>query len=146
MQRHASSLDPYSLRRLRGILQRLLEGRSRGVPVADLVALAGARLPGDLTIDLGAARELGVPLLVLAPRAAPWLARLTPRERQVATLIAAGLVNKEIAARLGLTVGTVKDYVHRLLRKTHLPNRAAVAAALTREFRGGGRTRRRARG
>jgi len=53
---------------------------------------------------------------------------LTVREREVAGLVARGLTNKRIAAALGISVATVKDHVHRILVKTGLETRAAVAA------------------
>jgi DNA-binding NarL/FixJ family response regulator len=43
--------------------------------------------------------------------------QLTPRESQVVTLLAQGLKNKEIAACLGLTEGTVKSYLVTLFQK-----------------------------
>jgi hypothetical protein len=43
-------------------------------------------------------------------------------------LTADGLGNQQIVRRLSLAVTTVKDHVHRILTKTGLPNRAAVAA------------------
>ncbi len=54
---------------------------------------------------------------------------LSPREKDVAALIALGLANKEIAWKLGIVHSTVKDHVHRILSKTGLPNRAAIAFA-----------------
>jgi DNA-binding NarL/FixJ family response regulator len=42
---------------------------------------------------------------------------ITERERQVLTLIGTGLTNHEIAARLMISVATVKAYVTRLLAK-----------------------------
>lgn len=54
---------------------------------------------------------------------------LTPRERDVASLLATGRSNRQIASELVITVPTVKDHVHRILRKTGLPSRAAVGAA-----------------
>lgn len=54
--------------------------------------------------------------------------RLTAREREIADLIAQGLVNREIAARLGIELCTVKNHVHNILDKLGVTNRAAVGA------------------
>ena len=60
---------------------------------------------------------------------------LTPREREVAALIAEGKTNKEIATTLVLSLATVKDHVHHVLTKTGLASRAAVVAAWHRPRR-----------
>ena len=44
-------------------------------------------------------------------------AGLTARERQILNLVGAGLPNREIARQLGLQPGTVKNHLHRMLRK-----------------------------
>jgi FixJ family two-component response regulator len=44
---------------------------------------------------------------------------LTPRERQVFELVAEGLLNKQIAGRLGTREGTVKLHRANLIRKLH---------------------------
>jgi two-component system, NarL family, nitrate/nitrite response regulator NarL len=46
-----------------------------------------------------------------------WLRVLSPREREVALLVARGLANKEIARELGLSDGTVKQHVHNIFLK-----------------------------
>jgi DNA-binding NarL/FixJ family response regulator len=46
-----------------------------------------------------------------------WSSFLTPREREVALLVARGLSNKEIARELDLSCGTVKLYVHSIFLK-----------------------------
>jgi DNA-binding NarL/FixJ family response regulator len=51
------------------------------------------------------------------------LARLTDRERAVFTLIATGRSNREIAAELHLSEGTVKVHVGRILAKLDLRDR-----------------------
>ncbi len=54
---------------------------------------------------------------------------LTAREQQVITLVCQGLSNKEIARELGLSEGTVKQHVHRILVKTDLRNRGEIIVA-----------------
>jgi DNA-binding CsgD family transcriptional regulator len=60
---------------------------------------------------------------------------LTPREREVALLVERDLSNYEIARKLGITIGTVKNHVHKILLKHGLtlrPRRSSKNAA-TRE-------------
>ena len=58
--------------------------------------------------------------------------RLSPREREVLELVAAGLTNKQIASQLFISQATVKRHVQNILGKLELPTRAAAAAHAVR--------------
>jgi DNA-binding NarL/FixJ family response regulator len=51
---------------------------------------------------------------------------LTVREHEIIALLEQGLMNKEIARRLGLSLSTVKNHVHNVLDKLGLASRAEV--------------------
>jgi DNA-binding NarL/FixJ family response regulator len=53
---------------------------------------------------------------------------LTRREVEILRYVAVGMSNKEIAGRLTITEGTVKNHVHHALEKLHLTNRVQAAA------------------
>jgi two-component system, NarL family, nitrate/nitrite response regulator NarL len=54
---------------------------------------------------------------------------LTAREAQILALLAEGLVNKEIAARLGISRHTVKTHLAALFHKLGVTTRAEAVAA-----------------
>jgi DNA-binding NarL/FixJ family response regulator len=60
-------------------------------------------------------------------------ALLTRREVEILQLVAEGLSNKEIGARLTITEGTVKNHVHNALEKLGLENRIQAAAYIVRQ-------------
>jgi two-component system, NarL family, nitrate/nitrite response regulator NarL len=62
--------------------------------------------------------------------AATALPNLTAREREVLELVARGLSNPEIAERLTLELGTVKNHVHNILDKLNVSSRHEAAAYL----------------
>lgn len=59
--------------------------------------------------------------------------RLTPREREVAGLVAEGLSNREIAARLVISIRTVEGHVEKILDKRGFRKRAQIASWMARE-------------
>lgn len=109
-------------------------GPRPGVEFTRLSSLAAVVPDGcSIRVDFKVADTLGAPLVILER---PVIAAgpsgsdtLTPRERRIASLVATGATNKQIARTLRLTVGTVKAYVHVILRKLGASNRASVAAA-----------------
>ena len=50
-------------------------------------------------------------------------AGLSDRENQVLALLSDGLLYKEIGDRLGISVGTIKQHIHRIYEKLHVQNR-----------------------
>jgi DNA-binding NarL/FixJ family response regulator len=52
---------------------------------------------------------------------------LTPREAELARLVSRGLRNKEVAARLGISEGTVKIHLHRIYEKLGVTSRVELA-------------------
>jgi DNA-binding NarL/FixJ family response regulator len=56
---------------------------------------------------------------------------LTARQKEVLHLIAEGLTNEEIAERLVVAVGTVKNHVHNVLDKLNLVSRQDAATFLS---------------
>jgi two-component system, NarL family, nitrate/nitrite response regulator NarL len=54
--------------------------------------------------------------------------QMTKREREITSLIAEGMSNKEIAQRLNIATYTVKSHVHNILEKLALHSRLQIAA------------------
>lgn len=54
---------------------------------------------------------------------------ITRREAEILELLAQGARDREIAEQLGIAENTVKKHVHNILRKLHVNNRTAAAAA-----------------
>ena len=57
---------------------------------------------------------------------------LSAIEREVLRLIAEGLTNRQIAERLGYRIGTVKDYVQRVIQKLEVSDRTQAAVRAMR--------------
>ena len=66
----------------------------------------------------------------------PEVARLTPREREVAALIAQGRTNREIAEALVLSERTVDSHVRNIMGKLEINSRAQIAAWAVQHGRG----------
>lgn len=58
---------------------------------------------------------------------------LSPREKELALLIAQGMGNAEIAEKLYISIPTVKTHVARILEKLQVSNRVQIAIAVLRD-------------
>lgn len=79
----------------------------------------------DVRIDATGDRVIAV----VQPRRHAGFDGLTPREQQVATVVAAGYTNRQIAIALSISLGTAKDHVHSILAKTGFETRSQLIAA-----------------
>ena len=98
---------------------------------ADLVRAVRAVAGGEALLSPGVTRRL-IEHFAAQPdpgRALPSLAGLTDREREVLSLVAAGLTNEEIAARLVVSPLTAKTHVSRIMTKVGARDRAQLVVA-----------------
>jgi len=81
-----------------------------------------SRLVGELALTTGRHRS---------PATTPTtFSCLTPREREIASMVTEGAVNKEIAGRLNIKEGTVKARLAAVFRKLGCANRVQLALLL----------------
>lgn len=96
----------------------------KNAPSAHLVHAVHAIAAGDALLAPAITRRL-IERFIEQPAKGTYapIATLTDREREVLTLIAHGMPNQEIAARLSLSPGTVKTHVNRILAKLSIRDR-----------------------
>ena len=97
---------------------------------ADLPSAIRKVAAGEAWIDSAVAGRViaAVARLPDSPDAGELEALLTPREREVLTMIAQGMSNAEITRRLVLSEATVKTHVARVIMKTGCRDRAQAVA------------------
>jgi DNA-binding NarL/FixJ family response regulator len=102
----------------------------KGVGRQELLAAIQAVHHGEAVLDPLLLRTLTSE----APAAAPATGQdvLTPIEHDVLQLIAGGLTNREIAARMRWSVATAKKYVQRVLLKLEVSDRTQAAVVALR--------------
>ncbi|MDH3250288.1 MAG: LuxR C-terminal-related transcriptional regulator [Acidimicrobiia bacterium] len=114
--------DVETLKRVRALLDAIRE-RPTELPLGPVVELAERGV--GVSID----RRGPEAVVYVTPRPDARFEALSPREFEVATLVAAGFSNAQIGEALFISVATVKDHVHAILTKTDLRSRSEVAAA-----------------
>ncbi|MFJ4714270.1 response regulator [Streptomyces sp. NPDC088785] len=98
----------------------------------DILRAIRAAAAGQSVLDREVQDRLLATVRTTAPAAAPSLpADITPREREVWTLIGQGLPNRAIAEKLFISEATVKTHINNLFAKAGIRDRAdAVRRAL----------------
>jgi DNA-binding NarL/FixJ family response regulator len=108
---------------------------TKDVPPAELIEAVLAVARGEPRIAPAMASRMLAELGRGAPTAPrDPLAALSDRERDVLALLAEGLRNREIAARLVISEATVKTHVRHVLEKLRFRNRAEAAAFAARHL------------
>ncbi|GAA1666546.1 response regulator transcription factor [Glycomyces endophyticus] len=96
-------------------------------PSKDLADAIRTACTGVVQFDPAAAASLTAALTSGGPGPEPVSDRLSGREVEVLRLLGAGATNREIAARLFLSEGTVKNHVSRILARLGLRDRTQAA-------------------
>jgi len=97
----------------------------------DIARAIRAAAAGQAVLDRAVQDRLIASLTAARPAATPPPADLTPREREVLTLIGQGLSNRAIAEQLFVSEATVKTHINNLFAKADIRDRAeAVRRAM----------------
>jgi DNA-binding NarL/FixJ family response regulator len=107
----------------------------KDLPAAELAAAVRLACAGVAPLDPAVARRLAAtaaprpstPDECLSTRDGPATGALTAREIDVLRLVATGSTNREIASRLYLSEGTVKNHISRILARLGLRDRTQAA-------------------
>jgi DNA-binding NarL/FixJ family response regulator len=103
----------------------------KDTPPAELVAAIRKAARGEMVLG-GVAAERVVAELRRTPAGPSALEELSEREHEVAALVGDGATNREIARRLFITEGTVKNHISSILRKLRLRDRTQLAIRVAR--------------
>jgi two-component system nitrate/nitrite response regulator NarL len=102
----------------------------KGISARELASVVRSVSAGEVyvapSLAFGLLREMS------KPRASDPLAELSSRERQVLELVANGLSNQEIGAKLGLAEKTIKHYMTNILTKLQVRSRVEAALLAAR--------------
>lgn len=90
--------------------------------ISDIAGKLRTMLDGAGVLSVGALKKLTIPVN-------PGLGQLTQREKDITRLVAQGLANKEIAAQLFLSEGTVRNNIVVIMEKLCVTNRTQLGLA-----------------
>jgi DNA-binding CsgD family transcriptional regulator len=85
---------------------------------------------GEVLLDIEVDRVRCVLVGLPAPGPRPSVAKLSPREREVARMVAKGCTNRIIADALAISLWTVDTHLRRIFAKLDVCSRAAMVATI----------------
>ncbi|MDH6604945.1 DNA-binding NarL/FixJ family response regulator [Streptomyces sp. SAI-208] len=113
------------------VVQALRAGASgyllKDLPADELAQAIRLAHAGVTQLDASVAGRLAASLPAPTPGPAELAAALSPREIDILRLVARGRSNREIAAQLYLSEGTVKNHISRILSRLSLRDRTQAA-------------------
>lgn len=95
-----------------------------------ILGAIGQIMNGRNVIDHKVMLRLAALMGAKEPRAEALAADMTEREKEICTLLAKGLTNRQIAEQLYISEGTVKNYISSIYEKTGIHDRAKLIVAI----------------
>jgi non-specific serine/threonine protein kinase len=124
LRERVAARQPDSEQARTSAVERVL-ARALGPQDVDTLINAGRTMPAQQALDLALAVASGA--VPGAPDRSSQVT-LTPRERQVAALVASGRTNRQIGRVLGISEKTAEVHLHHVMSKLDARSRAEVAA------------------
>ena len=103
---------------------------SKSASMEDIRAAISAVLAGDVAVPTGI--ELGVELDAEISAIIRRMQSLTPQQTRVLSMLAEGLLNKQIAYELGVSEATIKAHVSAILQKLDVDSRTQAVIMLNK--------------
>jgi two-component system, NarL family, response regulator DevR len=113
-----------------GVVGYVLRDASAEEVAATIGAVATGKAVCPISLSMALFRCVAQQAAITSPGSCGAELGLSRREQQLVELLRERLTNKEIAFRLSLSEQTVKNHVHRILRKLGAPNRFSIVERL----------------
>jgi DNA-binding CsgD family transcriptional regulator len=109
-----------------GTLVHIFQPIDREGRLARALERVGAQKPGN-------GHKTWEPVTTSGPVALPRAPPLTEREKEILRWVAAGLQNKEIAQKLGISLATVRNHIHNILEKLDVHSKLEAVSLAFRQ-------------
>lgn len=109
-----------------GTLVHIFHPIDREARLARALEQIGAQRPGN-------GHKSWEPVTTHGPVALPEAPPLTQREKEILRWVAAGLQNKEIAQKLGISLATVRNHIHNILEKLDVHSKLEAVSLAFRQ-------------